>query len=272
LAAKLTFVTLLFSPVGDWYVRPVVLCLAAASMLFRDLWRSRWLWTWLAVLTGVRVVADWPMADNHAYLLCYWCLALAIAMWLRDLDSLARNARLLIGLTFAFAAWQKWTSPDYRDGTFFLTTFLLDERFEDFVVLFTAVTYEQIEAARGYLEGDYRAMPAPSLPFEMPLSLRWLAWTSTAWNLAEQTLVALSFLAWPNSWLGRLRDAFLLLFCFTIYAVAPVPSFGWLLLAMGAAQWRDSPRTRAGYFAAFAALVFYYEVPWAMLLVRYGGF
>jgi hypothetical protein len=56
------------------------------------------------VLTGVRAVADWPMADNHAYLLCYWCLALAIAMWLRDLDSLARNARLLIGLTFAFAA------------------------------------------------------------------------------------------------------------------------------------------------------------------------
>jgi hypothetical protein len=268
LAARLTFLTLLFSPVGDWYVRPAVLVLSAAALLSASLWRSPGLWTALSLLTALRVVADWPMADNHAYLLVYWCLAMAVALGTGQEGAIARNARLLIGLVFALAAWQKWSSPDYPNDVFFLTTYLLDERFEDFTVLLTSLTYEQIDAARAYLEGDYRAVSAPpALPFELPASLLLLARLSTVWNLAEQTLVAAAFLAPPRSWLGRVRDPVLLVFCFTTYAVAPVPSFGWLLIAMGVAQCRDAPAVRAGYLAAFAALAFYYEVPWAKLLV-----
>jgi hypothetical protein len=272
LAARLSFLTLLFAPVGDWYIWPAVMCLAAAGLLFRDLWRSPWLWTLLTLLTALRVILDWPLADNHAYLLAYWCLAFAVAGWLDDFTSLARNARLLIGLTFAFAVWQKWTSPDYLNDVFFLTTFLVDDRFEDFVVLLTSVSYEQIDAAREYLEGDYRVGPPVSpLPFELPPSLLLLARASTLWNLLEQTLVAAAFLAPPSSWLGRLRDPFLLLFCFTIYAVAPVPSFGWLLIAMGVAQTGQRVSPRVWYLVAFGALAFYYEVPWAALLVDHLG-
>ncbi len=267
LSAKLTFLTLLFAPVGDWYLSPFILCLSAAGLLVPGLWRSRWLWTVLAVLVTMRFWRDWPLADNHAYLLGYWCIAVAIGAWLRAPRVLALNARLLIGLTFAFAAWQKWTSPDYRNDVFFLTTFLLDNRFEDFVVLFTSITYAEIDVARDYLEGDYRFEPAATFPFAIPESLRILAFLSTIWNLLEQTLVAVTFLAPPASRLGRLRDPALLIFCFTIYAVAPVASFGWLLLAMGIAQSTDSPSIRLGYLAAFVALVFYYEVPWAGLLV-----
>jgi hypothetical protein len=224
------------------------------------------------VLTGLRAALDWPLADNHAYLLAYWCTALAVAAWSDNEADLARNARLLIGLTFAFAAWQKWSSPNYLNDVFFLTTFLLDDRFEDFVVLLTGTSYEQIDAARDYLEADYRSgAPPVGLPFETSWALLLLARASTLWNLLDQVLVAAAFLAPPASRLGRMRDALLILFCFITYAVAPVASFGWLLLSMGMVQSERANGLHLWYLAAFAALVFYDQVPWAWLLVEAFG-
>jgi len=272
LAARLTFLTLLFSPIGDWYITPIVMLLSGAGLIMRDLWRSPWLWTALALLTGIRAFVDWPLADNHAYLLAYWCVAFAVATWMPQRESLAGNARLLIGFTFAFAAWQKWTASDYPNDVFFLTTFLVDDRFEDLAVLFGGLTYEQIEMAREYLEGDYRSgAPTSAFPFEMPLAFSLLARLSTVWNLIEQTLVAIAFLAPTTSFVGRLRDPLLLVFCLTIYAVAPVPSFGWLLIAMGVAQAVKTPAIRLWYLAAFGLLAIYYEVPWTTLLVEAFG-
>jgi len=272
LGARLTCLTLLFAPIGDWYLQPFVLVLSAAGLLFGDLWRSRWLWLALALLTGLRAALDWPLADNHAYLLAYWCTALAVAAWSENKADLARNARLLIGLTFAFAAWQKWSSPNYLNDVFFLTTFLLDDRFEDFVVLLTGTSYEQIDAARDYLEADYRSGASPvGLPFETSWSLLLLARASTLWNLLDQVLVAAAFLVPPASRLGRMRDALLVLFCFITYAVAPVASFGWLLLSMGVVQSERANGVHLWYLAAFAALVFYDQVSWAWLLVEAFG-
>jgi hypothetical protein len=49
----------------------------------------------------------------------------------------------------------------------------------------------------------------------------------------------------------------------TTYAVAPVASFGWLLLAMGASQCEaDARRTRLAYLGVFALLIFYARAPW----------
>ena len=263
LAAWLSCVLLLLSPVGDWRIRPLVLALAVLGLLWREGWRSPALWWALALLTGARVLLDWPLADNHAYLLVYWCLALALGV--REPALLARNARLLIGLCFALAAWQKWSSADYRNDVFFLTTFLLDERFENLAVL-SGLSYEQIDLAREYLEADPR-LPSRAFPFELPLGLWLMARFSTVWNLAEQSLVALSFLVPPGSRLRRLRDPILLVFCLCTYAIAPVVGFGWILLAMGVAQAEVSHRLRRAYLATFVVLIFYGEVPWSGLLV-----
>jgi hypothetical protein len=272
LGARLTCLTFLFAPIGDWQLRPLVLVLSSAGLLFGGLWRSRWLWLALALLTGLRAALDWPLADNHAYLLAYWCTALAVAAWSGDWAMLARNARWLIGLTFAIAAWQKWTSPSYVNDVFFLTTFLLDDRFEDLVVLLTSVSYEQIDEARDYLEADYRGGgPDAGLPFELPWSLLLLARASTVWNLFDQALVAAAFLAPIKLGLRRIRDPLLILFCLVTYAVAPVAGFGWLLLSMGMAQSEPDARVRIWYLAAFAVLAFYAEVPWAGLIVNTFG-
>ena len=97
--------------------------------------------------------------------------------------------------------------------------------------------------------------------------MRWLAILSTVWNLFEQTLIAITFLAPKDSRLGRLRDPLLLLFCITIYAIVPVVSFGWLILAMGLAQCDEKSTTiRYWYLGVFFALIFFYEVPWAEVL------
>ena len=60
LGARLTCLMLLFSPVGDWYIRPFVMCLSAGGLIFAHWWRSRWLWSALALLTIGRALIGNP--------------------------------------------------------------------------------------------------------------------------------------------------------------------------------------------------------------------
>jgi hypothetical protein len=57
------------------------------------------------------------------------------------------------------------------------------------------------------------------------------------------------------------------LFCAGTYAIAPVPGFGWLLLAMGMAQCPpDARTTRALYLVCFALVVLHDHVAWIEFL------
>ena len=109
-------------------------------------------------------------------------------------------------------------------------------------------------------------------PISEPPRLRLLAHALTVWTLAIEGLLATAFL-WPGRrGPARLRDAALLLFCATTFAVATVAGFGWLLLAMGIAQCpAESGRTRVLYLATFALILFYREVPWTAWLVQWGA-
>lgn len=267
LAARLSLLALLFTHIGSWGIRPFVLLLAGYGLLAPGAWRSPLLWLALTGLTGWRVQVDWPLADNHAYLLVYWCLALSIAMTATDSAKiLAHHARWLIGLVFVFAVIQKWSTANFVDGTFFATLYLLDPRFEDMTVLLTPLTYADIDSARQVMAADFRSVTHAVLPFAVPASLRAVASFSTWWSLLEQTAVALCFLAPAGSWLYQRRDLFLILFCLTAYAVAPVSGFGWLLIAMAVSQ-SSVGRVRAVYLLSFALLAVYYYMPWASGLV-----
>jgi len=79
LALRMLLVALLLAPVGDRWLRPLVVALAAFGLLAPSAVGSAGLWLALAALAALRVALDWPMSDNHAYLLAYWCLAAAIA-------------------------------------------------------------------------------------------------------------------------------------------------------------------------------------------------
>jgi hypothetical protein len=273
LALRLTLLSMLLRPIGAGLVRPCILGLAVAGLLLPGLLRQPGLWIALTVLTGLRVVLDWSLADNHAYLLCYWCLAVSIALCFRNPAAcLALNGRLLIGLAFVFATlWKVVLSPDYLDGRFFRVMLLTDLRFADFAQLAGGLLPEQFEELRAFVKQhvDGQLFEPSFLPAEPPRFLL-LAASMTWWTVAIEGAVALTFL-WPvGRGLSKVRDATLLIFCVTTYAVATVAGFGWLLLALGIAQCQPERRTtQLCYLAVFVLILFYRQVPWALHLLEF---
>ena len=258
--------------------RPVILAvfllgLAAIGVTLPGQLRRPPLWIALTTLTALRVILNWPMADNHAYLLCYWCLAVAIALVSQDPRAcLAFNGRLLIGLAFVLAAlWKFALSPDYLDARFFRVLMLTDPRFAGFAQLAGRLTPDLLESLRGFVtqhvDGPFVAgLDAP----QEPARFLWLAHFMTWWTVLLEGAVAVAFL-WPlERGVSRGRDTLLLLFCVTTYAITPIEGFGWLLIAMGVAQCEPVRRTtRLLYFAVFALILFYREVPWAERLLEF---
>jgi hypothetical protein len=269
LALRLTLLALLLQPVGLGWVRPVLLGLAAAGLAIPRLLGEPLLWLAIAALAAARVLLSWPLGDNHAYLLVYWCLAVALAQWTSEpRRAAAVAARWLIGLAFAFAVAWKALSPDYLDGRFFRVTLLMDGRFEPIARWAGGFDDEELSERRDFLGEHIDGVPAPgaAAPPE-PARLRTLAVAATAATFAIELVVALAFLCPARLRLARWRDSLLLAFCATTYAIAPVEGFGWLLLAMGLAQSEPGRARPLAYAVVYGALLLYRHLPWASWLL-----
>ncbi|HEU4428767.1 MAG TPA: hypothetical protein VFT98_08435 [Myxococcota bacterium] len=266
LALRLTLLDLLLRPIGSDGVRPAVLLLAGGGLALPPLLRRPELWLALGALAFFRIASAWPLGDNHAYLLAYWCLGVGLALVAREPGALAPIARRLIGLAFAFAVLWKVISPDYLDGRFFRVVLIVDQRFEQFTRIAGGVDDADLAQRRAYLAQHVdSAHPARGAPPPERERLRRVAQTATFATLAVELAVAAAFL-WPlGRRLSRWRDPLLLGFCLATYAIAPVEGFGWLLLAMGLAQ-ADS--LRSTYIAAYAVLLLYRELPWGAWILR----
>jgi len=266
LVLRLTLIDLLFRPVGDWMVRPFVLILAALGLISPKVLRSPWTWLVLAFLTGLRVVRDWPMSDNHAYLLCYWCLALFISRLVKDKGrTMALNGKLLIGLVFAFSTlWKVAWSDDYLDGRFFRVSLHSDSRFADASMVFGGLSRSTLERNRRFLRENLHGESTAGVPkLVEPESFVGSAKLLTWWTVVIEAAIGVAFL-WPfGGWISRQRHFALLLFCATTYAVATVAGFAWLLIVMGLAQCRVPRKTvRLLYLGTFCLVLFYKQVPW----------
>ena len=271
LSTQFTLLTLLFSQVGNAYTRPFILSLAAIGLLSDQFRKQSALWFSLFLLTGFRVIDQWPMADNHAYLLSLWCLTLFLTTYRESSTKiLANNARILIGLVFLLASFQKISAEDYLNGTFFRYLFLTDDRFEDFAILFGNISYQQIDDARRLLDA-YQFSPTQSHGEIVPISAEFhlLVVIATWWNVLDQIVIACCFLSPTNSLLFKNRDFVLLVFCITTYAVAPVPGFAWLLISMALAQSESKSRIVIAYLITFFIVLFYYQIHWTTLLVDF---
>ena len=273
-ALRLTAIALLLRPMGPWFVRPVILAAAVLVLIFPKALRLWQVWGALAVLTAIRIADDWPLADNHIYLLGYWLLAVSLALRSRDdvatTSTLADASRALIGLAFAFAVvWKVALSPDFIDGRFFRVTLVTDPRFAAATRIIGGLSDEQLRAAReavALLPHGAELLDPPELV--EPARLRLFAIASTWGVLALETVVAALMLA-RSRLPGVLRHAALLTFCAVTYAFAPVAGFGWLLLVMGLSQVEARQVWLARlYQLMFLVVLFYDEVPWAQLLLN----
>lgn len=271
-ALRLTAIALLLRPMGPWFARPVILAAAALALISPRALRSPALWCGVALAIAVRIADDWPLADNHIYLLAYWSLAVALS--LRDaqpLQTLAFNSRCLVGLAFTLAVlWKAILSPDFLDGRFFRVTLLTDPRFGEAAMLIGALTPEQLNADRVALDPlphGAELLNPPSVT--EPPRLRAFGVVSTWGILCLEASVAILMLLPTRRLIAALRHTGLLVFCCATYAFAPVAGFGWLLLVMGLAQTAaDQVRLRQVYVAVFLVVLFYSEVPWASLLLE----
>ena len=211
------------------------------------------------------------MSDNHGYLLAIWC-----ARWRSPAPThararvLARNARLLIGLAFRSRPSRSCSRPTTSTARFFRWAIAVDPRFEDSRPPARARrgrrstrTRAWLDVAAGRAAADRRGVrrDARAARRRPPL----LTWAT----ILLEGAVALAFLAPRALALSRARDALLLIFCASTYAIAPVAGFGWLLLSMGVAQ-SEGERTRWLYLAVFALLVVHDEIRW-LALVPGGG-
>ena len=269
LVLRLTLVLLVLQSVGGPAVRPWILLLAAAGLVWGPALRHPALWFALTLLTALRVIADWPLSDNHAYLLVYWCLAIGIALTLPDAENaLSLNGRLLIGLVFALAAGWKSLSPDYMDGTFFRVTMIREDRFAGLAMALGGMSEETLAVGREYLAGGPLRNGVAALE---TVAFRRLAGVITWATVALEAAIAVTFL-WPRrDWISRHRDVFLIAFLVLAYAGPTVAGFGWLLVAMGLAQCERERRiTRTFYVVAFGLILVYRELPWLSMLAARG--
>jgi hypothetical protein len=228
------------------------------------------IWGGIAISLTVRIVDDWPLADNHIYLLTYWSLAVALSLCSGDaVRTLAFNSRCLVGLAFAFAVVWKLISPDFVDGRFFRVTLQTDPRFSEVVMLAGGLSADQLQANRAALaplpEGAVLLTPPALIE---PPGVRLLAAASTWGSVGLEALVGACMLLPAGRITVRMRHATLLAFCVVTYAFAPVAGFGWLLLVMGAAQTAaDQTWLRRAYVTGFLLVLVYSEVPLAGLLL-----
>lgn len=269
---RLTAIILLLRPMGPWWVTPFILSLAGLSLILPRVLTAPATWYALALLVAVRIIEDWPLADNHIYLLAYWCLAIGLSLGSRNVVSvIGRSSRILIGLAFLFAVvWKVVLSPDYLDGRFFRVTFLTDPRFENITMLAGGLTTVQLADSRAYLQPlpeGAEILDPPTL--HEPSQFKALVYVSTWGTVVIETLCAFGFLFPLAERYALFRHISLLLFCVLTYAIAPVAGFGWLLLTMGLSTVgdADSRWIRAAYITGWILVLLYDQIPWTGLLV-----
>src|SRR5262245_2095941 len=274
LALRLTAIALLLRPMGGWLVRPVMLAAAVLFLVSARALRMPALWLGVSIAIVCRIAADWPLADNHIYLLAYWCLAIALSLRAADAHTtLAVNSRWLIGLAFGFAVlWKAVLSPDFVDGRFFRVTLQTDPRFGEPAMLIGGLSATQLDANRNALSPLPQGAallnpPAVAEPPRLRLLANLFPWSA----LAMEASVAVLMIVPTTRAVEISRHAALLTFCLLTYPFAPVAGFGWLLLLMGVGQTGDRQIwLRRIYITAFIAVLFFTEIPWAGLLLDLG--
>ena len=273
-AARLALMVILLSDhvaADTWYLKAVLRGLAILGLLAPPLHRNPHLWLLATFCFLWKTVDNWWIQDNHLFLFTYLCLAFFLALRLTDPGkALATSCRIMIGLSFAFAAlWKGFLSPDYMDGTYFHYTILGDVRFFDLGMIVGRLS----EAAYS-TNGDLIRLLAqekpdvPAVTLQSTRAISHLSLFMTWWTVLIEGLLGLAFL-WPGDrGPARIRNWTLLLFGWTTYTVATVPTFGWTLMTLGAAQCRPEERIERFLYGVTCALVLIFSYAKILSLIR----
>jgi len=267
-SARMVFALFLLSTwvtTDDWTFKLPLRVIAIAALVLPPLHRDPRLWAALAAVMVVKTLRHWFTQDNHIFLLTWFAVGMALSLRSTDPARAAcRNARRLIGLSFLFAAlWKGPLSGEFMNGSYFTYTFLTDFRFHGTARLFAGVPEEALQdnyaAAYQLGGGTADAVVLHGLSPRLHVVALVAAW----WTFAIESALAIVFLA-PETWrrLHRARHALLLLFGATTYLVVDIETYGWSLMALGAAQSEpERPGLRALYLATGLLILAYDYMP-----------
>lgn len=209
----------------------LLITVVAAALVMDGLTSSPAVWLGIVVLHALWIVTAYSCADNHFYLIGYWCATVGLALALDGASGnalLAADSRLLIGLTFLLAFLAKACRRRYRDGSFFTHALLFDPRFL-FIALCAGGLDKDSLVAHTKASTRVAAGKAGCETAPVPVQLRRIAAVLTVWTLLIEVAVAAAFL-WPGEGSELARTSLLLLFAASTFALVPVPSFGQILL------------------------------------------
>ncbi|HXC50471.1 MAG TPA: hypothetical protein VN634_06305 [Candidatus Limnocylindrales bacterium] len=263
-ALRLTAVFLLATShvLFAWHPASVFAAALGVMMLLSPrLLESRWTWAGVFAVLVWGLVTRWPVTENNRYLDAYWVLACCLASGLTadECDRvLARNGRLLIGLTFTLAATQKALRGGYFDGSFMHGLVLWDERFRSVASLLGGLDAKDL-AINSQLKSALGFMPwaVESVSFVTSERLRLGTFVLGYLVLLLEASVGLSFLLPGPRWLTRWRHYLLFLFVLPTYLLAQVSHFGLILTIMGFAQCpTEQRRLRLAYLLVFVFVCF----------------
>lgn len=271
-SAGLTLALLILLHVDEaYYIRTPIVVLCTAAFVRRSLYRRASFWLAIALILFVKHYGTWYAMANHEYLINYWCLALGLSFLTPEpRKAIAVNARILIGLAFAFATLWKVISRDFLDGTFFHFLLLTSEHFKYVAHMIGGLASETIrenQQAVLALYGNSSAIPTVQL--HSSVSIPWIAGFLTVWTLILEASIAVSFLSPLGRLVSRWRDPLLLVFLVTTYLITPVVGFGWILAAMGVAQCNATFRQGPFLYVAAFLVIELFTTPWMDIAARF---
>jgi len=238
LVLQLTLIMILLFGGIRWYHRGLMQMLALCGLISRPLSRHPVYWITLGLINlSLGNLHNWSVSDNHKWLFSYWYLAIGLSLFSKDTQiTLATNARLLIGLTFLFAALRKALSSEYTSGAAFRFLLQMDSRF-----------FEPAKAIAGHTQNPrtiWRAINElePTIQLATSNTLESLAMVLTWWTLAIETAIAAAFLLSTSGRVKPVGQVLLLLFVLTTYPIAPVLGFAWVLLVLNLTQNQGTQR------------------------------
>jgi hypothetical protein len=213
--------------------------LVMLGLLAPSLAASPSLWVAIAAAQLSWIPLAYHAADNHQYLIGYWCLTVWLALRAggeRGSDILRSNATLLIGLCFLCAVISKLMSHRYRDGSMFAYLLLMDPRFlmlATTVAGVSAATQAAHAAASGLVRAEWGQVVVPISP-----RLQRTAVALSGWTIGVEALIAAVFLI-PAPGFEGVRVASFVSFALPTYLFVAVPAFGQILTIMLAATVAD---------------------------------
>lgn len=276
LLGYLTLFMLIFFGPNEWFALPIYQITLLFSLLASKILRSPILWGILSLTTFTALFDFWETVDNHMWLMLYWLLVMFFAtlssrMYKTDtLDFLKHNAVFILIFTMGVSVLQKILGGVFLNGSFFEFTILTDERF--YLVAHYLGGISTFDFFNNVDMLSNVADPYSPLVIKTSNAIHTVSLIFTYAIVLLEALIAALFLfknKKAHLWAHILNGLFIV----TVYFIAPVYAFAFLITVLGIASLntdKPSPKLILMY-VALMVLIFLYKIPWLSLVVYFAN-